>query len=496
MTKHGTAFASLVLAIAYSLGVMFTLLVIFVFGEGLLSTWMRPNTTVKQLKIRLDGQPVIMSYPSYDYNDRQFRTLDGRTLGQGANLHWCNSNSIPVPGQMPIPIGPDWTCRMIGFNDLHDPAGFWYFVYEPEFKGRGYFVGIDSKSKLLIGFIGKQGFSATAPPREEQFFIDPESFSTGSYGAIVSFKAAYGTVPNQVDSLLQHSSYSRYVYLISEGVLLRVNPYDRTIETLLESEQLVSLARLQQDELDSMQSSVTDLRLTRVSSKHLLAIRFDDHVKLIDPTEEDIREANSYPVPEEQRIFDDQRRLPPRLTLYVTEDGTLIYRWKTRLVWVQPDGRVSRTEDIRFAGSDSDGEAALLAAVSPAGGTFFPLVILIGAAGSYLSDGYATNVLDAVSQVVAVGWPALLSAFLASCLAVWLCVRRQQRFGVERSSGWLLFVALLGLPGLLGYIWSRRWPPLVACTECGRPASQDRPCCHRCGEEFARPPLLGTEVFA
>lgn len=505
MSKHVTVLASLVLAIAYSVGVMVTLLVLFVCGEGLRSTWMRPNTMVEQLNIRLDGEPVIKSYPAYDYNDQQFRTIDGRTLGQGSDLHWCRSNYIPVPGQMPMPTAPAWTCRMIGFNDLHDPAGFWYFVYESEFKGRGYFVGIDSKSKLPIGFIGKQGFSATVPPGDDQFVIDPESFGLGTYGGIVSFESAYGTVPNQVDSLLPNSSYLRFVYLVSEGSLLRVNLYDRTVETLLESDQLVSLAKLQQDKSVSLQGE-TDFSVTTITSKLLLALRFNDHVELFDPTGEDIHDTTSYPVPEEQLVFDDQRRLPPRLALYVTEDETLIYSWypsnpsdtghSSRLVWVQSDGQVTRTEDIRFADSSSSSQGVFVTAVAPIGGTLFPMIVLIGSASIYVAEGDATNLLDALSQVLAIGWPALVSAFVASCVAVWLCFRRQQRFGIERGSWWLLFVALFGLPGLLGYIWSHRWPPLVACAECGRPASQDRPSCHQCGEEFAHPPLLGTEVFA
>lgn len=518
MSKHVTALASLVLAIAYSVGVMVTLLVLFVFGEGLRSTWMRPSTMVEQLKIRLDGEPVIMSYPAYDYNDQQFRTIDGRTLGQGAELHWCNLNYIPAPGQMPVPTAPAWTCRMIGFNDLHDPAGFWYFVYESEFKDRGYFVGIDSKSKLPIGFIGKQGFSATAPPRNDQFVIDLESFGLGTYGGIVAFAPACGKVPSQLDLFSPYPSL-RFVYLVSEGSLLKVNLYNRTVETLLESDQLVSLAKLQQDKSVSTDLPVsvvtgrsvtlqddTDLPVPTITSKLLLAIRFSDHIELFDPAGENIRETTSYPLPEEQLVFDDQRRLPPRLWLYVTEDGTLIYRWNTseppdsgrayRLVWVQPDGQATRTEDIRFAGSSSNTQAAFVTAVAPTGGTFFPMIVLIGSASMYLAEGDATNLIDALSQGLAIGWPALVSAFVASCLAVWLCFRRQQRFGIERGSWWLLFVALFGLPGLLGYIWSRRWPPLVACAECGRPASQDRPSCHQCGEEFAHPPLLGTEVFA
>ena len=90
-----------------------------------------------------------------------------------------------------------------------------------------------------------------------------------------------------------------------------------------------------------------------------------------------------------------------------------------------------------------------------------------------------------------------IAQVLAVILAV-LCYRRQARYGVSRTERivWPLFVLVLGLPGWIGYRFGRSWPVLESCPECGTAVPRDREGCLRCTNDFPRPALKETEVFA
>ena len=78
----------------------------------------------------------------------------------------------------------------------------------------------------------------------------------------------------------------------------------------------------------------------------------------------------------------------------------------------------------------------------------------------------------------------------------WLCYRRQRRLHLPWTGAWVAFVFLFGVPGLVGYLVHRRWPPVTPCEGCGQAVPRDRPACARCGQEFSPPPPTGKEIFA
>ena len=168
---------------------------------------------------------------------------------------------------------------------------------------------------------------------------------------------------------------------------------------------------------------------------------------------DDPSQAVSYPMPEEQRITLDRSTVEP-LIVFLTENGTLIYKWKTsmfpedapsyRLAWVEPDGSVSRTEDIELAGYPHS-ISAWLAVVSPIGGTVLSTVIPLMMANAMTTGVYEIEFSEALGRILVQIWPALLSAYVASGLAVWLCLRRQRRYGASGNRMWAVFVALFGL---------------------------------------------------
>ncbi len=499
MSKPTATIGSLVLATVYSLGITVTAILLISIGVVVFQPWFQESWIVEAIQIRPDGEPLIVSYPSSNYSDQSYRTLDGQSLDDPGDRVGLTGTSLRILDGQSERWSGAWDRRMVGMNDGRRPAGYWYFVYETQFKERGYFIGIDSLTKLPIGFMGTSGFSRTVPNRDGQFVIDRKQVSDIWMGLISTRYRFSRGVPNVSGS--DGTLPAWLVYTISEGKLLEVNLRDRRVRTLIESDQIVSMEIIQQGvEGRTVEGNVT----TRTQPKQLLAIRYADRVDLIDPMADDPSQAVSYPMPEEQRITKEGRVLL-NLTLFLTESGTLIFRWNTaknlednlsyRLTWVEPDGRVSRTENIELAGHPQS-ISAWLAVVSPVGGTVLATVIPFVMAYAMTTGIYEIEFPEALGRILVQVWPALLSAYMASGLAVWLCLRRQRRYGMSGTGMWAVFVAIFGLPGLLAYVWSRHWPPLEPCAECGQPASQARDGCHRCGESFSRPARQGTEVFA
>ena len=83
-----------------------------------------------------------------------------------------------------------------------------------------------------------------------------------------------------------------------------------------------------------------------------------------------------------------------------------------------------------------------------------------------------------------------------SALFAWICARRQAKYAQPWTKTWVVFVFLLGLPGLLGYLWHRRWPVLEKCPSCQAASPRDRLACPRCHADFPEPGPVGLEVLA
>lgn len=92
-------------------------------------------------------------------------------------------------------------------------------------------------------------------------------------------------------------------------------------------------------------------------------------------------------------------------------------------------------------------------------------------------------------------WPIIVVTLTAIALAAW-CFRRHRRYAQPGVWMWCLFVLLLGVPGLIGYLLHRRWPVCETCSACGRRVAGDRDTCQACGAAFPAPPPVGTEIFA
>lgn len=501
MTNRIKAIANFSSAAAYAFG--FTAVGAIVLGILISSLlpWIASYAISETVQIQPDGTPLIMSYPRSDYSDQSFRTLDGHQVKVKPNARWLGGAGLTLPQRGREHSQATWGSRILSANDERRPAGYWYFVYEPDFDERGYFVGIDSRTRRTIGFMGVNGFTRTVPSRDEQFFIARYLFSNGWGGGLAS-AANYnsGGVPEHTSS--DGSLAAFRVFLVSDKKLLEVNLQERTVRSLLESDDLQSIAVITRGTMT--QSKEGDEVITR-RPKQYLAVRYPDRVDLVDPMSDDPSQAVSYLIPESMQISNDARGLRSNLSAFLTERETLIFLatlYPTsiedgttyRLTSVEAGGAMSKTEEFELGGGDSN--FAWLTLAPPVFGTAVSCFVGATMAQGMVSSGIATGYAEALTLLFEFAWPAFGTTIISSCVAVWLCYRRQRRYGIEGGAGWLVFSAIFGLPGLLGYLWSQPWPPLVPCPDCGKLASQAYENCHVCGEEFAPPHLLGNEVFA
>ncbi len=92
--------------------------------------------------------------------------------------------------------------------------------------------------------------------------------------------------------------------------------------------------------------------------------------------------------------------------------------------------------------------------------------------------------------------PIFIATLLLAALFSVRCYRRQRCYSAHHTATWMLFVLLMGLPGLIGYLLHRRWPIMVRCPHCGVDTPRDRDACLNCNAEFPPPAMKGIEVFA
>lgn len=82
----------------------------------------------------------------------------------------------------------------------------------------------------------------------------------------------------------------------------------------------------------------------------------------------------------------------------------------------------------------------------------------------------------------------------ASVFLGWRLTRRYS-FPAGATVGWLFFILLLGVAGLLTFLCVQEWPAREPCPHCKRLRTVDRDSCEHCGSKFGPPERNGTEIF-
>ena len=168
------------------------------------------------------------------------------------------------------------------------------------------------------------------------------------------------------------------------------------------------------------------------------------------------------------------------------------------LAWVDASGGVSRQIEVPLNNSNGRSEAGMtwtkaLGWPAPVMLAFFATV---EGPLSQVEIGLDRTYSAALARSLTAWWPPLLAVTLLAALLAWYCCRRHRRYYQPAAAVWFVFVLLTGMPGLVAYLYHRRWPVLEKCPACGHVVPRDREACARCGAAFPAPAPKGCEVFA
>lgn len=435
------------------------------------------SVSAESVCLALDSTPLIMSQEdetgAYDYRD-----LEG--------------NPVPPPEEtQPLRkayLPRHWEAANLGgLRRLFDglaPATYWYMQEDSSLDAaRGYLVGYDSKSKRLIGYLGRSGFSASPPAPSEMFhgIRNDQDGSLVYLGAQLNGDMQVPVFAGPGASMLE--DHAKIFIPTDDGKILSVNLQKRSITTIYDSAPLVSAAGYR-----------------NYAEKHaqgLIAVRTLEAVLLIDSSGE---ERHRFAIPESLK--------GESFGLTITKDQGAVLDWAGPEDSLVPT-RLLRLFHIGHAGdlSETSIELASVASRRPTqvyGGYVYPSplplmgMIRLGRAGELITQGLEHDKLTATMRAIGEFRFALLTAAAISFVFVLFCIHRCASYGasVGETMVWAVFVFAFGLPGWIGFRYGRNWPVLEKCRTCGKQTPGDRDQCAGCEEDLWAPVETGTEVFA
>jgi hypothetical protein len=386
----------------------------------------------------------------------------------------------------------DWARRIKSFTNDLAPDASWYFVHDGEQEGAGYFVGYQDPGSRLIGYLGLSGLRPGPPPASEQIPVLGKLMDLSSWSSVPVWYVPSGN--NWVPHPERQDVPPRFVHVPS-GNRLRVADLDaRTVTTVFETpDSIVAIG------IPILRSYV----LGHTTVERPILVRTRQKIYALNHKHQPIREI---------RIPDE---IDPRSSAswYDLENGDSILVFdlagtaeegfrRVRTYRIDSNGtmrelfkRSLKNGLISSGGAMSD---AITAIALPGPGPFLGLGSLreqtVRSAQQIGTPGY----LEAVVLTLKKSWAAVLVVSLVSSILAWFAWRRCRAFGFSRGQqyGWALIVWLTGLPGFVGFLLSRRWPPREPCPNCHERAPRDRDACSECGAPFPAPALKGIEILA
>ncbi len=93
-------------------------------------------------------------------------------------------------------------------------------------------------------------------------------------------------------------------------------------------------------------------------------------------------------------------------------------------------------------------------------------------------------------------WNGLSIAWTVICAVIGWVLTKRYNFSISACVGWILFILLLGITGLLAFLCVQEWPAREVCPGCRKLRPVDREDCEHCHAPFSPPEKNGTEIFA
>jgi hypothetical protein len=494
MTTRNMQLHSLALAGILTFGATIVLLVVGIMtGKVIVNRWCQ-NKISEQLMILPDGMPVVATGEA-DRDGPVCRGLDGGRVKTRADYYgsvWPRTANPPCLASQVDLATPfrelKWSQRLTRFFNnysySYNDGMSWYFVHDGKAAGHGYFVGFDNKTKLKIGYIGRNGACVEQPTVDEQFAVNGRRMAQPSIVFFVSRydESADAELPEIAAMLEKHGRLPSFtIPFIADDGLMLVNFKEQTVKCLRKDDDLISATRTATNATEGKKDAI---------ALDVLLLRSPDRVRMVDMKGREIR---SYPLSAKLQDRKLQWQPLPDSNILVRPGG---WEWDDELYWLDPKGNVVRHELVKVEKHwELDGlrKNIPLSLIAPSPAT----IAVMAACGSWssLDDPPSTWYWRSLRRAFTEGWVPYIIAALSIVSAV-LCYRRQRRYAMPWTVAWVVFVFLTGVPGYIGYLAHRVWPARLACPHCGRQVPRDRAACFACKREFPAPAAKGIEVFA
>ncbi|HXT58604.1 MAG TPA: hypothetical protein VN699_08210 [Pirellulales bacterium] len=209
-----------------------------------------PIRTARGILIRYLGQIMVQSDGTVLVGDasyrtaahRRFHTLDLQPITPRGKERWLVSAELLGPLQPGDHfVRPGWWERLISVPERNPGREAWYFVHDGRQDGRGYFAGYELRSKLALGFIGKDGYSTDVPPREECFEVDGRRL--GRMHEMLTWREQKslstlpsGDLPRKASPFLPEAVH----FFASGGRIWKIDMARRAVAPITEDEGIVS----------------------------------------------------------------------------------------------------------------------------------------------------------------------------------------------------------------------------------------------------------------
>lgn len=418
-----------------------------------------------------------------------YRYPDGRPVPAVELKKWT-AGSWPTPTTFVGPLKQfvdyanyaphGWNYRLSLLPSTGLEPAHWYLIHDDSIEGHAYFAGYDQLTRALVGYLGKDGLVQIQPPEDRQFAIDLRRMGPG--GGFTSGVAGGGHTDFRSQSYQAAHLPSLSVYLLSGDELWLADLRQGTARQLgaFPGAFDLHLAPLPPGAMDAPEKIEEHLMLRTRTEMIQLSL--------------DGKESHHWTIPVEAR---------DRMSFdwYNTGDGRAAVRYSLRfspsdredaILWLAADGSVVRREVVALRLAETQRVQAGLFAVMLPSPTMYTYMAHKFASMNLMGDPLNPG---RFREVLALYLPFLLLVYGVSTALAICTHRRQTRYALPAAGLWAVFVFLLGVPGWLAYRWHRDWPLLKECGDCHRAAPRDREACAACGQLFAAPPPLGTEIF-
>lgn len=439
-----------------------------------------PRLPWKAVTVARGGVPLLRVYNA-DNQQVAYEALDGRQPPTERAMLFGATLSVPRP---PSITQASWGQRLMVLSVGHPITTYWYLVADRKPADLAYFVGYDGETAQVVGYLGARGLQADEPPPEERFAVDEAAFAQRR---VVASLQSYSP-PDR--SYLERLPQYHALRAGGHGYLLC---RDRLVEFDLTARRIRPLGAFP----DAF--SVSLIERWRPGPRKVewaVALRTPEQVVLVDPHTDQVQRF-TVPAAVHRRTFTFYQT-GPQEALIVAEPAVDVPGEGGADVWrIEGDGRILSHDEPRWKRrwwNSGDNRAVIGSIIA---GAFPGLIPAIGVLPIVHTPAPSeASWFVAWTRGLLPAWPHLVPLLAMGAALAWVCRRRQCRFAQPWTGAWMAFVLVFGLPGLVGYLVHRRWPPTTACAECHAKVPRDRPACTRCGTPFAPPAPIGTEVFA